>query len=199
MLSSNVLVLNRSYIPVNITTVRRAFILLYQELAKVVGKEFETFDFQSWSELAEAANEDHISLVDGLIRVPRVVVLTAFDRIPKRIIRFSRLNIYLRDKNTCQYCRKEKKRADLNLDHVIPRTQGGKTTWENVVACCLRCNHVKGGRRPAEAGMKLARKPIRPKWTPFIEFSLKQIKYHEWKPFLSMVDYSYWNLELKEE
>lgn len=199
MLSSNVLVLNSSFMPIQVTSVRRALVLLYQGIAKVVGQEFETFDFQSWAELRVAVDGEGIGLVDRMIRVPRVIVLSSYDRIPKKMVRLSRLNIYLRDQHTCQYCGVQMKRSDLNLDHVVPRSQGGKTSWENVVTCCLPCNHKKGGYSPLEAGMHLIRAPIRPKWTPFIQFSLRQIHYEEWKPFLNIVDYSYWNSELQAD
>ena len=138
MLSSHVLVLNQSYIPINITTVRRAFVLLYQGIAKAVDKEFAVFDFESWSELSVAVHGDSVRGVDRLIRIPRVILLQAYDRVPKRHVRFSRHNIYLRDGNTCQFCGKHFSRSDLNLDHVVPRVLGGKTTWEKVKASSMK-------------------------------------------------------------
>ncbi len=199
MLSTHVLVLNRSYIPIHITTVRRAFVLLYQGLAKVVDEQFETFDFESWSDISTATDHETVGLVDRLIRIPRVILLMTYDRVPKRHVRFSRYNIYLRDGNVCQFCGKKFSRVDLNLDHVVPRSQGGRTTWENVVTSCIPCNRRKGGLSPAQVGMRLVRHPTRPHWTPFMDFSLKKIHYDEWKPFFNIVDFSYWNLELKEE
>jgi hypothetical protein len=98
------------------------------------------------------------------IRIPRVIVLTAYERFPKARVRFSRLNIYARDGNTCQYCGRTLPRSDLNLDHVIPRSRGGTTSWENVVCSCIPCNLIKGGRTPAEAGMRLLHAPSRPRW-----------------------------------
>ena len=199
MLSTHVLILNRSYIPINITTVRRAFVLLYQGLAKAVDQEFATFDFQSWSDLSIATEDESIGMIHRMIRVPRVLMLISYDRIPKRHVRFSRHNIYLRDSNTCQFCGGRFSRADLNLDHVIPRCLGGKTVWENVVTSCIPCNRRKGMHTPAQMGMKLIRPPTRPRWTPFLDFSTQDIRYSEWKPFFNIVDFSYWNLELKDE
>ena len=100
------------------------------------------------------------------IRVPRVIVLLAYDHLPKARVRFSRFNIYARDDNTCQYCGRRFRRAELNLDHVVPRSRGGSTTWENVVCSCIPCNLRKGGRTPEEARMRLLRAPTRPRWTP---------------------------------
>jgi 5-methylcytosine-specific restriction endonuclease McrA len=196
MLNSSVLVLNRSFLPIHVTSVRRAFTLLYQDIARVVNEEYRTFDFRSWQELAVARDAESIGSVRGRIRVPRVIVLVAFDRIPKRHVRFSRLNIYARDDFTCQYCGDHPPRQELNLDHVVPRSLGGRSTWENVVCSCLECNRRKGGRTPKQAGLKLRRKPVRPQWTPFVNLMLANTRYKEWRPFLNVVDASYWNTEL---
>ena len=196
VLNSKVLVLNRSYLPVHITVVRRALALLYQDVARAVDEQYRTFDFASWADLA--ADEDSIGLVGRAIRVPRVILLVAYDRVPRRYVRFSRFNIYSRDQNRCQYCGKQFSRAELNLDHVVPRSQGGLSVWENVVCSCLRCNRLKGGRMPAAAGMHLIRHPRRPQWTPFMAETFSLRRYKEWLPFLSAVDAAYWNTELVE-
>jgi 5-methylcytosine-specific restriction endonuclease McrA len=198
VLNAAVLVLNRSYLPVHVTSVRRAFALLYQGLAKAVNEQYETFDFDTWSELSVRMHDDAIGTVAGLIRVPRVILLTAFDRIPKRHVRFSRLNIYARDRNSCQYCGRRHARSELNLDHVVPRSQGGRSTWENVVCSCLDCNRRKGGRTPEQAGLRLIRRPFRPRWTPVLGVLGGRAGHPEWRPFLSIVDAAYWNAELVE-
>jgi 5-methylcytosine-specific restriction endonuclease McrA len=200
MLNTQVLVLNRSFLPVHVTTVRRAFTLLYVGLAKAVDEQFKTFDFDSWAALSAAVHdEDRIGLVGRTIRVPRVIILQAYDRLPKRHVRFSRLNIYARDRNTCQYCGRAYPKHELNLDHVIPRSQGGTSNWENIVCCCLGCNRIKGGRTPEQAGMKLVARPRRPRWTPYMNVPAKGPRYKAWAPFLDTVDASYWNAQLKEE
>ena len=197
LLNTKVLVLNRSYLPIHITSVRRAFSLLYQGVAQAVDDQYQTFDFASWSELSVSVHDDSLGMVNRVIRVPRVILLLTYDRVPKRHVRFSRFNIYARDRNTCQYCGARFSRSELNIDHVVPRSRGGLSTWENVVCSCHACNRRKGGRNPEEARMKLLRRPRRPEWTPFMveTFSLK--RYREWLPFLSMVDVSYWNTELQ--
>jgi 5-methylcytosine-specific restriction endonuclease McrA len=198
MLDTGVLVLNRVYQPVHITSVRRAFAMLYQGAARAIDAQFQTFDFDSWSALSAAAHEDAIGAVGRRIRVPRVIVLLAYDRMPRARVRFSRFNIYARDDNTCQYCGQRWARADLNLDHVIPRSRGGSTTWENVVCSCVPCNLRKGGRSPEEAGMRLLRAPARPRWTPMFRSATRRAFYREWRPFLSLADAAYWNAELLE-
>jgi 5-methylcytosine-specific restriction endonuclease McrA len=198
VLNTKVLVLNRSFLPIQVTSVRRAFALLYQGVAEAVNASYQTFDFASWSELSVSVHDDTIGLVNRVIRVPRVILLVAYDRLPRRQVRFSRFNIYARDKNTCQYCGQRFTRPELNLDHVVPRSQGGTSRWENVVCSCHTCNRRKGGRTPAEAGMRLLCRPRRPEWTPFMMQTFSLRHYEEWAPFLSTVDASYWNTELLE-
>lgn len=198
MLNTSVLVLNKSYFPVHVTTVKRAFCMLVAGLARVVDEQYRTFDFHSWSELSAAVHHDTVGLVNRVIRVPRVIVLVTYDRFPRRTVKFSRLNIMLRDKHVCQYCGKKFPRAKLNLDHVLPRSRGGHTTWDNIVTSCHICNRKKGGRTPREAGMRLIRQPFRPKTIPFLGVTRGGIHFEEWKPFLNVVDYSYWNVELEE-
>lgn len=200
VLDSSVLVLNRHYQPVNITSVRRAFTLLYQGVARAIDREFQTFDFESWAALsAELGDDDVIRTVRSVIRVPRVIVLQVYDRFPRAKVRFSRQNIYLRDGCTCQYCGKRFPRSELNLDHVIPRSRGGRTTWDNIVCSCINCNLRKGGRTPQEASMKLLRPPSRPRWSPFTRDVDGSQAHEDWRPFLTLVDASYWNTELREE
>lgn len=141
---------------------------------------------------------DSIGLVGRALRIPRVILLVGYDRVPKRQVRFSRFNIFARDRNTCQYCGRTLPRSELNLDHVIPRAQGGTSVWENVVCSCLSCNRKKGGSSPEEAGMTLSRQPFRPQWTPFMLETFNLARYREWLPFLSPVDTAYWNAELLE-
>ena len=196
VLNTKVLVLNRSYMPVHVTSVRRALAMLYQDVARAVDAEYRLFDFASWSDLAAA--EEGIGLVGRAIRVPRVILLQGYDRVPRRHVRFSRHNIYARDQNRCQYCGRQLPRAELNLDHVVPRSQGGRTHWDNVVCCCLECNLRKGGRTPEQAGLRLRQAPTRPTWTPVFRTPTGRIRYREWLPYLSLVDASYWNTELEE-
>ena len=199
VLDSSVLVLNRLYQPINVTTVRRAFTLLYQGTAKAIDKEFQTFDFESWAALsAEVHDQDVVHTVAAVIRVPRVIMLQVYDRLPRMHVRFSRQNIYLRDKCTCQYCGQKLPRNELNLDHVIPRSKGGRTTWENVVCSCIPCNLTKGSRTPLEAGMQLMKRPARPRWSPF-ERGREGYTYEDWRPFLSLADASYWTTALTED
>ncbi len=199
MLNSAVLVLNRHYQPVHVTNVKRAISLLYQGVARAIDEQYRLYDFEDWAALSAASEEDSIHGVSRALRIPRVVVLAVFEKLPKVRVRFSRLNIYARDEDTCQYCGRKRKRADLNLDHVVPRSQGGRTSWENVVCSCIECNLRKGGRTPAQAGLKLLREPFRPKWTPLFRGTPMKGAHRAWLPFLNLAEAAYWNVELSDE
>jgi 5-methylcytosine-specific restriction endonuclease McrA len=199
VLNSNVLVLNRHYQPVHVTSAKRAFTLLYLGAARVIEPDYRTFDFESWAALGAADRDDVVHTIGRAIRIPRVIMLQLYDRMPRTKVRFSRLNIYARDDNTCQYCGQKLPRAQLNLDHVLPRAQGGRTTWENVVCCCVPCNLQKGNRTPVQASIALLRTPERPRWTPSFRAPGGKVAHREWIPFLGLADASYWNTELVDE
>jgi len=190
MLNSSVLVLNRSFLPVHVTSLRRAFTLVYVGGARAVDSRYQTFDFEEWTSGGAPTDAEAVGSTAGPVPVPRVILLTHFDGVPKRRVRFSRSNVFARDRFTCQYCGEQRPRSDLNLDHVVPRTMGGRTTWENVVCCCLSCNRRKGGRTPEQAGFRLGRKPARPRWSPVLSVAPAKVRYREWRPFLFSSDAS---------
>ena len=192
-LSGSVLVLNRSYMAVHVVTVRRAFVLLYRRTAEVIHIEdgqFANYDFPTWSELSvlhalEACDsDDWIRCVNFAIQVPRVIRLTRFDRTPRQTLRFNRRNLLARDNHRCQYCGLSFPMNQLSLDHVVPRSRGGATSWENVVCSCVTCNTRKGGRTPREARMKLISQPVKPRCNPMLSLKLRNPKYASWKAFL---------------
>jgi len=201
-LDQPVLVLNRLWQAVNIIGARRAFGLLARGHAQVVFNDeenFRTFSMLDWMDFSvsnpprEALETVHTPT--RTLRLPRVILLTFFDKLPCKELKLTRNNVFERDKNTCQYCSKVFPREQLNLDHVIPRHYGGKTTWENIVCSCIRCNSRKANRLPHEAQMRLIRKPVRPKWRPVISLVLGNQHREMWKDFL---DLAYWNVELDE-
>ncbi len=202
-LSSSVLVLNRLYMAVHVVSVRRAFGLLFRELAEVIHVEqgqYANYDFESWREISELRaaikepNDDWIRSVNFEIQVPRVIRLLTYDRLPKQAIRFNRRNIFARDGNRCQYCGRKFPTSELSLDHVTPRSRGGETSWENIVCSCVKCNVKKGGRTPQEAHMHLVQQPVKPKRSPMLSIKLGNPKYESWKSFL---DNAYWSVDLK--
>jgi 5-methylcytosine-specific restriction endonuclease McrA len=202
-LDASVLVLNKCYLAVHIIPVRRAFCLLFKELAEVITLDdgrYLSHDFDSWRAVSEARarfkdpDDDYIRTIHFEIQVPRVIRLLTYDRLPRTRVKFNRRNIFARDGNRCQYCGRRFPTGELSLDHVMPRSRGGGTDWENIVCACVRCNVRKGGRTPAEAGMRLTKPPIKPKTSPTLGLKLANRKYQSWKTFL---DDAYWTVELK--
>jgi len=198
-----VLVLNRNYLAIRVINVKRAFSLLLRELAEVIHIErgqYSSYAFSEWCELSELARRfepdahDWIRTVRFDIAVPRIIRLAIYDRLPRQAVKFNRRNIYARDGNRCQYCGKKYSTNELSLDHVIPRSQGGTSTWENIVCACLQCNIRKGGRTPTQAGLHLIHPPVKPKRNPVISIKLNDGRYQSWKAFL---DNAYWSVELK--
>ncbi|MBN2448471.1 MAG: HNH endonuclease [Phycisphaerae bacterium] len=202
-LSASVLVLNRMYMAVRVVNARRAMSFLYRDMAEVVAVEddqFLSYDFNDWVEVSEAKREfepeqhDWIRTIRFQIAVPKIVRLLGYDKLPKSNVKLNRRNVFARDQNSCQYCGKRFPTSELSLDHVLPRSQGGGISWENIVCACVTCNVRKGGRTPAQANMHLIRPARRPKRSPVLTIKLSDAKYASWKQFL---DFAYWNVELK--
>lgn len=202
-LDSKVLVLNKLYMAIRVVSARRAFILLAKELAEVIHVDdgrYVNYDFDSWREVAafqqefERERHDWVHTVRADIAVPRIIRLLGYDRLPAQAVKLNRRNLFARDRNQCQYCGRHFPTCDLSIDHVLPKTQGGGESWENLVCACLWCNAKKGGRTPEQAGIKLVRPAKRPKRNPLITLRLGSAKYQSWKAFL---DEAYWSVELR--
>jgi len=153
LMHTPVLVLNATYEPINVTAARRAVVLVLKGVATT-----------------EEENGSFIRSTRMSIRIPSVIRLTEFRRIPHQKRALSRKNILLRDRYTCQFCGRVFPASELTLDHVVPRSRGGHTDWDNLVACCHACNNLKGDRLPAEAGVELLRPP-----RPFTLHTSRQI------------------------
>ena len=197
VLSDKVLVLNRSWVAVNVATVRRALTLVYQDVARIVApNDYATYNFEGWVDATREAKSGHrIHSANFSFCVPEVIVLSVFNGRFSKEVRFSRRNIFERDENTCQYCKKKYDRSELTLDHVVPRSRGGTSTWQNIVLACIRCNMKKGDRLPQEINMKLLRKPIKPQWATRVGVKLGRACKPSWERFL---EEAYWDVELRE-
>ncbi|MBL7139861.1 MAG: HNH endonuclease [Planctomycetes bacterium] len=201
-LDASVLVLNRLFMAVRVVPARYAFVLLWKEIAEVVSVEdetYNTYDFSSWAEVSQARRKfqpdahDWVRTVRFDLAVPRVIRLLTYDRVPKTRVRLNRRNLFARDGNRCQYCGRKFRSPDLSIDHIVPRSRGGRTEWTNIVCACLACNVRKGGRTPREAHMRLVRQPKQPRFSPVISLRVGSKKYQTWKQFL---DAAYWHVEL---
>ena len=193
VLKYRVLVLNRLWQAVNIVGVPRAFSLLLQDHAQVINTvdgSFQMMDSNQWLELNESNrpsdDEAFVQTVRLRIRVPKVLLLRHYDQLPAQEVKFSRENLFERDSYRCQYCGNAFKAELLNMDHVIPRDRGGRTSWENIVTSCIKCNSKKANRLPHQASMHLIRKPERPRWRPFISSLIGQSYDNDWDHFLKL-------------
>ncbi|MEQ8745793.1 HNH endonuclease [Pyruvatibacter sp.] len=202
-LDAKVLVLNKLYMAVRIVSARRAFCMLIRDQAEVIHVDqgqYLSYDFNSWTEISELQRtfeperHDWVRTVRLDLAVPKVIRLVSYDRLPAQRVKLNRRNLFARDRNRCQYCGNHFPTSELSIDHVIPRSQGGRDTWENLVCSCVRCNARKGGRTPDQARMKLRKKPVCPKRNPLISLRLGNEKYQSWKTFL---DNAYWSVELR--
>ena len=194
VLNRPTLVLNRSWQPVGVAPVSRSLVLLWNDNARVVDpQDYQLYTWADWSRLIPRQDEPFIQAVQMRLRVPEVVALTKYDRLPVNAVSFSRRNIYKRDRYTCQYCGAQPGSEELTLDHVLPRAQGGISTWENCVLACVGCNNRKADRTPEQAGMPLRKKPFRPMWRPL--YATRDVRIDSWTRFVSE---AYWNVELDE-
>jgi len=165
--NGEVLVLNNNYQPLNVTNIRRAITLLYLGKAEVMHTDTGVFRSEKC-----------------VMDVPTVVRLSNFVRRPMPALNVSRKSIFARDRHTCQYCGGS--HVPLTVDHVIPKDQGGRTDWDNLVTCCTKCNNKKGNRTPQKAGMSLLRRPTRPKFIPYISYTkfLEALRNPHWRIYL---------------
>jgi len=163
-MSGHVLVLNQDYSALTVCSVERAIILMH--LQKV--------------HLVEAVSGEYVHSPSTRIPWPSIVRLKSYAQVPYKKVMLSRKNVLRRDRNTCQYCGAT---SNLTIDHILPKSRGGRDTWTNLVAACVSCNNQKGDRTPQEAGMELARDPFRPSYVMFIRDFVGQLD-DTWKPYL---------------
>lgn len=180
-----VLIVNRFFQPVQVTSARRAFLLLFGGAALALDESGDLHDFSAWRALPIREKDDGLPIVGGALRVPRVLHLRRYERLRRPVIRLSRKNLMLRDGHQCQYCARTPMVRELNIDHVLPRSRGGPSSWENLVTACRVCNLRKGRRTPEEAGMRLLRIPAPPRWSATAQILMGTPRpFEEWTPFL---------------
>lgn len=198
-MSADVLVLNRNFYAIQIANWQRALSLVYLDHARVVDEEYRTYSFDDWRELSKMTQTHSSGFVTTptfRIAIPDVIVLRGYDKMPVGDVKFTRRNIYEHYGYRCCYCGNKFVTQDLNLEHVLPKSRGGKTDWNNIVTSCVPCNLRKADRLPAEAGMKLLIKPTKPKWRGSASLVFRapfKIK-AAWQRFIDNV---YWNTEIE--
>lgn len=193
VLSNRCLVLNKNWSPVGTVGMKRAIIMLFSEKARVIEPtSYQAMTWDDWSKLKLQATDEKIASANMYFKVPEVILLTDYEKVPQPRIRLSRRNLFKRDKLECQYCGVTPGSQELTIDHVIPKSQGGQTVWENCVLSCINCNRKKADKTLNQAGMKLRKKPVKPVANSFHYQTMKPIK--SWEAFLGE---SYWSVELQ--
>jgi 5-methylcytosine-specific restriction endonuclease McrA len=184
----NVLILNKHWIPINTTTARHSFALMYSENAKGIMIEEDKvvpLEWNEWVSLNLKENDRTVKTVRGFVKIPTVIVLNHYDKIPRQIIKFTQKSLWERDNFTCQYTGKKVTRTNGNIDHIIPRSQGGKTSWENCVIAHKEINAIKADRTPEQAGLKLLKKPSAPRIMPVSFYIRNKEEVKDWEMFLN--------------
>ena len=197
LLQRPTLVLNRRWTPIRTAPVQEAIGLVAKGTAMIIEPEsFEAHDLTSWNDVSRILAR----VGEGLIRSPRlalvppeVILLKTYEGEGGRAVVFSRKNLFKRDRYTCQYCGIQPGPEELTVDHVVPRSRGGTSTWENCVLACVECNKRKADRTPAQAGLKMRKTPRKPSWKALVQVPARDRR-ESWDKFLSR---AYWEVELE--
>ncbi len=177
------LVLNQQWQPIHVTTVARSLVLLWNDAARVIDPDlYQPFSWSDWAARRPADGEPCVRSARLRLPVPEVITLSHYDRLPSTAVTFSRRNVAKRDHYMCQYCGVQPGAESITIDHVLPRSHGGTSTWINCVAACERCNAIKGDRTHEQACMRLRRRPVRPEWKPF--YAEQGARIESWARFL---------------
>ena len=196
----HVLVLNKLWTAIHVITLKRAVSMLFTGKAVIINpsEAFATYTWEDWAKLRLKDGEDSIHSVRQQFKIPEVILLTDYDKMPRHQVQFSRRMIHKRDNQTCQYCGIQPGSENLTIDHIVPRSQNGLSTWTNTVSCCVSCNQKKNNLTLAQAHMKLLRQPKKPE---FVSFKVeKRFVCKSWKSFVDkMIDSAYWDIELQND
>lgn len=213
VLTNPILVLNKSWVPHDSTTVEDAFKVVCSDRGLFLDPEsYIPHGLNSWMDLPVTDGEDFIQTPSRRIRAPEIMLLAEYSKIPERKVVFCRRNLWRRDRRRCQYCGKEPAADEITIDHIYPKCKGGQSTFENCVLSCVDCNLKKGNRTLQAAGMRLRRlkrlsngqwttvyyeRPKRPVWNPL--YALRRKSYPKsWAAFLKNFDEAlYWEVELE--
>ena len=181
-----VLVLNRVFQPVRISTARHAIKLMFTDSAQALTADGNLICLEQWLKLpVREGVDDYIQHVNGQLRVPRILHLRHYARRREPQVRLTRRNVMMRDAFQCQYCARRAPAVDLDIDHVMPRSRLGADSWTNLVTACQPCNRKKGRRTPQEANMPLLRLPRQPHWSTVVQLLAGTARrYKEWEPFI---------------
>jgi len=205
VLDRPVLVLNKHYLAVRVSDFRRQLRKVQNERAKFLDPlTYLQYNWEEWlDEFTTTEKDENFNYINGkdyYVRMPEISVCSNYSSIPKSKVKLTRRNLLIRDNYTCQFTKKRVSASNATIDHVIPRSKGGKNTWENLVIASLEANTRKGDKTLEESGMKLLRKPVEPKWNPIYSFMLTN-KPKSWENFVNTDKWNevgYWDTELSD-
>ena len=184
ILNEKVLILNKNWSAIGVRNIKKCILMVCRERAMFVDSEdYSIYTWEEWIEIPVKEKERGISTTRGKIKIPKVVLLTFYKDFPIYIPKFTKRNVFLRDKYKCQYSGKKVSKKDADIDHVIPLSRKGKNTWDNTVVCSKKINRMKGNKTPEEAGLKLLKKPKRPSGRQLLIELMEPID-KEWRKFL---------------
>lgn len=212
VLNQPTLVLNKSWTAIDSTTVKDALGNVISERATFLDADYMQHDMSSWMRLPILEDRPFIQAAHTQVRVPEIMLLSEYGKIPVRKVVFCRRNLWRRDRRRCQYCGKEPPMGEITIDHIQPRSRGGESTFENCVLCCISCNLKKGSKSLGQAGLRLQRikklsngewdtvyysRPKRPQWNPLYALRRKTFP-KSWSAFLKNFDEAlYWEVGLE--
>jgi 5-methylcytosine-specific restriction endonuclease McrA len=181
----DVLVLNKSFIPIHIITWQKAMSLIYTESARPLDRDFVVYDYSDWLSFSNRQHDyPQVATTNDDIAVPEIIVLRRYNKLPQREVKYSRQTIFQRDDSKCAYCNKKFDKKELTIDHIMPKSKGGKSTWMNTITSCRKCNFKKGDKLLENTNMHMYFKPKKPKWiSPFTNVG-KNHPCKSWKVFL---------------
>lgn len=182
----SVLILNKNWLPINVTSIKHSLSLLFSNNAKgliVNNNETRVLEWTEWC-LLKDTGEESISTSRGPIKVPKIIILNWYDKIPRQRIKFTQRNLWERDNFTCQYTGKKLSKATGTIDHIIPKSRGGKTTWENCVLAHKEINAQKADKTLEQTGLRLLKTPLAPRVMPVSFYIRNRYNVKEWNLFL---------------
>jgi 5-methylcytosine-specific restriction endonuclease McrA len=186
---NTVLVLNKHWQAIGIKSPADTFAMLMTDVATgldIRGSDHMTpLRWTDWLNLPIEDGDNYVQTVNAKIKIPKVIILSKYDKVPKKRPRFSQKNIWIRDNFTCQYTGKKLRPGEGNIDHVVPKSRGGETAWENCVLACRKVNAKKADSTPEEVGLKLLKKPEPPKELPVFHYITNRHNIKEWEIFLA--------------
>lgn len=189
VLGNSVLILNKGWYPIRIQVLKRSLILVFRDKASIVDPDdYAVYNWEKWQKIKieqkDVDNNYFIQTTRGIIKVPEVIILNKYDKIPQYRLKLTKRNIFMRDNFCCQYSGKKLLPKESDIDHIIPKSRGGKTNWTNLVVTSKELNRKKGNKTPEEYGLKLIKQPLKPKNNLFVATSSKETP-KSWSKFIN--------------